>query len=53
MGPLTWSFELSHPASASYKQTDWDSEGVFTKVNEILKDNKQTPIYWLDDELPF
>jgi len=53
MGPLTWSFELSHPASASYKQTDWDSEGVFTKVNKILKDNKQTPIYWLDDELPF
>lgn len=53
MGPLTWSFELSHPASASYKQTEWDSEGVFTKVNRILQDEKKTPICWLDEDLPF
>jgi len=52
MPPLTWSFELSHPASASYKQTDWDSEGVFTKVNRVLLDEKKTQIHWLDD-LPF
>ena len=52
MPPLTWSFELSHPASASYKNTDWDSEGVFTKVNRVLLDEKKTQIHWLDD-LPF
>ena len=49
MGPLTWSFELSHPASASYKQTDWDTEGVFTKVNTILKDNNNLSIDWMLD----
>ena len=52
MAPLTWSFEISHPASAAYKNTDWDSEGVFTKVNRILIDNKKSPINWLDD-VPF
>lgn len=53
MAPLTWSFELSHPASASYKNTDWDSESAFTKVNRILEDEKKSPIYWLDEQLPF
>ena len=53
MPPLTWSFELSHPASASYKNAEWDSEGVFTKVNRVLLDEKKTPIYWLDEHLPF
>jgi uracil-DNA glycosylase len=53
MAPLTWSFELSHPASASYKNTDWDSEGVFTKVNRVLIDEKKTKIYWLDEDPPF
>jgi uracil-DNA glycosylase len=45
--PFSWSFVLSHPASASYKQTDWDTEGVFTKVNKILKDNNNFSIDWL------
>jgi uracil-DNA glycosylase len=45
--PFSWSFTLSHPASASYKQTDWDTEGVFTKVNKILKDNNNFSIDWL------
>lgn len=53
MPPLTWSFELSHPASASYKNSEWDSEGAFTKVNRVLLDEKKTQIYWLDEELPF
>lgn len=51
--PMTWSFPLSHPASASYKQTDWDSEGVFIKVNKILKENNNLEIDWLDVNLPF
>lgn len=50
--PMNWSFTLSHPASASYKNTEWDSEGVFKQVNKILKDNNGFSISWLDD-LPF
>jgi uracil DNA glycosylase len=49
VAPFTWSFTLSHPASASYKQDDWDTEGVFTKVNKILKDNNNLEISWLLD----
>jgi len=45
--PLSWNFTLSHPASASYKNTDWDTENVFTKVNKILKDNNNFSIEWL------
>jgi uracil-DNA glycosylase len=44
---LTWSFVRSHPASASYKQSEWDTEGVFTTVNKILKDNNNISIDWL------
>jgi len=51
--PFTWSFTLSHPASASYKNTDWDTEGVFTKVNKILKENNNYKIMWLYEEPPF
>lgn len=53
MAPLTWSFELTHPLNNTYKSTEWDSEGVFTKVNRILIDNKKTPINWLDSDAPF
>ena len=51
--PMSWTFTLSHPASAAYKQTDWDTEGVFTKVNKILQENNNLKIDWLDEELPF
>ena len=50
--PMSWSLTLSHPASASYKNIDWDSEGVFKQVNKILKQNNGYSISWLDD-LPF
>jgi len=50
--PFSWSFSLTHPASASYKNTEWETEGVFTKVNKILKDNNGIEIQWLD-VLPF
>jgi uracil-DNA glycosylase len=45
--PFSWSFVLSHPASAAYKQGEWDTEGVFTKVNKVLKDNNNISIDWL------
>jgi uracil-DNA glycosylase len=53
MPPLSWGFSVSHPASAAYKQSDWDTEGVFGKVNKILKDNNNFEIDWLDVQLPF
>ena len=37
VAPFTWTFKVSHPASASYTGSEWDSEGVFRKVNKILK----------------
>lgn len=51
--PFTWSFTVSHPASASYKNTEWDTEGVFGKVNAVLKQNNNYQIDWLDIEPPF
>lgn len=50
--PFSWSFVISHPASAAYKQSDWDTDGTFGKVNKILKDNNNYSIQWLD-EVPF
>jgi uracil-DNA glycosylase len=42
-----WTFPVSHPASASYKNTEWDTEGVFTQVNTIIKQNNGFEIDWL------
>ena len=50
--PFAWNFVMSHPASASYKNTDWDTEGTFAKVNKVLKDNNNYEIMWLYD-VPF
>jgi len=36
-GIFTHVFEVSHPASASYKSIEWDTEGVFAKVNRLLE----------------
>lgn len=55
ISPLThgYSFEIEHPASAARIQDTWDTQGVFSKINELLKMNdKFNVIYWLD-ELPF
>jgi uracil DNA glycosylase len=53
MGPLTWSFELSHPASASYKNTDWNTDKTFSKLNRMMIDERQELINWLDEDPPF
>lgn len=50
--PFTWSFAISHPASAAYNNSEWDTEGAFTKINNVIKDNKKGTVSWLDD-LPF
>lgn len=52
VGPFKWSFVTTHPASAAYKQCDWDTEGVFGKVNKILKENNNYSINWMED-IPF
>ena len=55
--PYTKVFKLSHPAASSYQGTDWDSEGVFKKVEKILLDTNNHKIQWMDtheeDDLPF
>jgi uracil-DNA glycosylase len=52
-GIFTHVFEVSHPASASYKGTEWDTEGVFTKVNRLLEENNGFSVHWLDVDAPF
>jgi uracil-DNA glycosylase len=50
--PFAWNFVLTHPASAAYKQSDWDTEGKFGMINKVLKDNNNFEIMWLYD-VPF
>ena len=50
--PFTWQFIVSHPASASYRGLDWDTEGTFGKVNKIIWENHNDSIMWLDS-MPF
>jgi uracil-DNA glycosylase len=48
VSPFTFHFELSHPASASYRNGDWDTEGVFTKINTLIKETNGFTIDWLE-----
>lgn len=50
--PFAWNFVLTHPASAAYKQSEWDTEGKFGMVNKVLKENNNFEIMWLYD-VPF
>ena len=50
VAPFTWTFELSHPASAAYSHTMWDTEKVFTKIDKILMDNNGDKIEWFKTE---
>lgn len=52
-GLFTHTFVISHPASASYKGTKWDSEGVFKKVSKIIKENNNFEIDWIQTNAPF
>jgi len=52
-GIFTHVFEISHPASASYKGAEWDTEGVFVKVNRLLEENNGFSVQWLDVDAPF
>ena len=48
--PFNFTYTVSHPASASYKNTDWDSEGLFTKLNNHIKMSNNETIQWLKFE---
>lgn len=42
-----YKFLISHPNSALYQhQEQWDSQGVFVKINEILERNNGDTIVW-------
>jgi uracil-DNA glycosylase len=44
---MNYKLECSHPASAAYSgQKTWDSNGVFTETNRILKKNYNLEINW-------
>lgn len=47
VAPFTWVFKASHPASAAYTHTDWETEDVFKGVNKVLKDRNNFEINWL------
>ena len=44
--------ELEHPKNVN-KGSTWDTKGVFTKVNKIIKENNNFKIKWLYDDVPF
>jgi uracil-DNA glycosylase len=48
VNPFAWSFTTTHPASASYRNTEWESGDVFRMVNKVIKDNNNFQIEWLD-----
>lgn len=41
-------FKIEHPAAADYAARNWKSEGIFKKINQILKENngKVSRIFW-------
>ncbi len=52
--PLTHGhiFEIEHPAAAARNNAQWDTQNVFKTVNQIIKQNNNYTIDWLDS-VPF
>jgi len=46
-------FEVSHPASAAYIGTNWDTKGTFKEVDKIIWENNGDSIMWVDCDAPF
>lgn len=40
--------KVEHPAAALYKHTEWDHEGMFNWINEVMKEHNSvfSKIYW-------
>lgn len=43
-------FKLTHPAYAARLGEKWETNGVFTQINKILKDTNNYEIRWLNEE---
>lgn len=48
--PFAYWYVVSHPASAAYKNGEWDSEGIFGKINQHIKFSNNETIEWLKIE---
>lgn len=48
-------FELAHPSYAARNDEPWETKGVFSAINKIVKDNNTEHIYWDEDtySVPF
>lgn len=46
INPFCKVFKLEHPANAARNNVDWDHEGIFNKINRILKDDNRREIFW-------
>lgn len=44
--PFARILEVEHPAAAAHRNGDWNYDGIFKKINNILKDNNLSPILW-------
>ncbi len=51
--PTQPTFRLYHPAYASYRDEDWDSKGTFKKVQNMIKQNNNIDINWIQPKAPF
>lgn len=45
--PFAYTYTVSHPASAAYKNSEWDTEGLFTKLNHHTNAPGENRIEWL------
>lgn len=45
--PFTHHFTVTHPANAAYMNIDWETNGLFKKINKILMDSNGFKIEWL------
>lgn len=50
--PLTHGqlFSIEHPSFAARSNSVWNTQGVFTKINKIVKDNNRIVIPWLSSK---
>jgi uracil-DNA glycosylase len=56
MTPLThgYIFKIDHPSFAARQQADWETDGVFKKINTIIWNNNGEKIDWFgESEVPF
>lgn len=46
-------FKLEHPSFANRQMRMWKHDGIFKKINRILKDNNNMEVNWVMEEAPF